>query len=43
MNEELITLGLIPTGIPDDEKMILSKKYFPHRVSHFLGLDVHDV
>ena len=43
MNEELTSLGLIPMGISEDEKMILSKKYFPHRVSHFLGLDVHDV
>jgi len=22
---------------------MLSKKYYPHRTSHFLGLDVHDV
>ena len=23
--------------------MLLSRKYYPHRTSHFLGLDVHDV
>ena len=26
-----------------DEIALLSRKYYPHRTSHFLGLDVHDV
>lgn len=43
MNTELQWLGLIPLGITDEDSEILSKKYYPHRTSHFLGLDVHDV
>lgn len=43
MNTELIKLGLIPTDSNQEDIILLSKKYFPHRVSHFLGLDVHDV
>ncbi len=41
MNEELEKLGLLKRGAPDE--MVLSKKYYPHSTSHFLGLDVHDV
>lgn len=37
MKEELLKLGLITTENPQ------VKKYFPHGISHFLGLDVHDV
>lgn len=37
MKEELLRLGLIT---PDNPQV---KKYFPHGISHFLGLDVHDV
>jgi Xaa-Pro aminopeptidase len=43
MNMELIKLGLIHADSNEEEIILLSKKYFPHRVSHFLGLDVHDV
>ena len=43
MNEELEKLGLIPLGLNWEEKLILSRKYYPHSTSHFLGLDVHDV
>ena len=43
MNQELQNLGLIPIHVSDDEKKLLSRKYYPHRTSHFLGLDVHDV
>ena len=43
MNDELRQLGLIPWDASDDEIATLSKKYYPHRTSHFLGLDVHDV
>lgn len=44
MNEKLISLGL--TGNYTDPKTLpitLSRKYYPHSTSHFLGLDVHDV
>ncbi len=43
MNNELIKLTLIKKHSQEEEISLLSKKYFPHRVSHFLGLDVHDV
>ncbi|MBC7503679.1 aminopeptidase P N-terminal domain-containing protein [Candidatus Gracilibacteria bacterium] len=43
MNRELYELGLIPQHANKDEVILLSKKYYPHRTSHFLGLDVHDV
>jgi Xaa-Pro aminopeptidase len=43
MNEELIHLGLISHDASEDETTQLSRKYYPHRTSHFLGLDVHDV
>jgi Xaa-Pro aminopeptidase len=43
MNQELTLLGLISDGKTEDEIEILSRKYYPHRTSHFLGLDVHDV
>ncbi|MBC7498481.1 aminopeptidase P N-terminal domain-containing protein [Candidatus Gracilibacteria bacterium] len=43
MNEELTNLGLIPPDATEDEVAKLSRKYYPHRTSHFLGLDVHDV
>jgi Xaa-Pro aminopeptidase len=42
-NLELIALGLIPENSSDAEIQKLSRKYYPHRTSHFLGLDVHDV
>jgi Xaa-Pro aminopeptidase len=43
MNDELIALGLIPQDASEDGIVSLSRKYYPHRTSHFLGLDVHDV
>jgi Xaa-Pro aminopeptidase len=43
MNDELRQLGLISQDASEDEIIRLSRKYYPHRTSHFLGLDVHDV
>ena len=43
MNIELQKLWLIPANSTEEEIILLSKKYYPHRTSHFLGLDVHDV
>ncbi len=43
MNEELQKLGLISEGISRETRETLSRQYFPHSVSHFLGLDVHDI
>lgn len=42
MNEELIKLELIPKWASPEIVEKLSRKYYPHSVSHFLGLDVHD-
>ena len=44
---EVITAGLVelgvlkgsPDGLADEEK---HKPFYPHRTSHWLGLDVHD-
>jgi Xaa-Pro aminopeptidase len=38
--KKIIAEGLIRLGIAKDEED--AKKYSPHGVSHFLGLDVHD-
>ncbi len=42
MNTTLKQLGLIPETCTKGEEEVFSRKYFPHRMSHFLGLDVHD-
>jgi Xaa-Pro aminopeptidase len=42
MGQELINVGLITAEQLKDDPKIVST-YFPHSVSHFLGLDVHDV
>jgi Xaa-Pro aminopeptidase len=41
IGESLIRLGLVKKDEPEIEKII--KKYYPHGLSHFMGLDVHDV
>ncbi|OOQ59386.1 aminopeptidase P family protein [Mucilaginibacter pedocola] len=38
--QEVLAAGLIKLGIIKDEKDV--RKYYPHGVSHHLGLDVHD-
>lgn len=43
MNEVLVQLSLIPTDATNEERERLSRTYYPHSTSHFLGLDVHDV
>ncbi len=45
MEIELIKLGLLKQSEVDsqNEDAPLYKKYFPHGISHHLGLDVHDV
>ena len=44
METELIGLGLLDAGEvkTQSEDQPLYKKYFPHGISHHLGLDVHD-
>ncbi|MCL2131606.1 MAG: aminopeptidase P N-terminal domain-containing protein [Lentimicrobiaceae bacterium] len=45
MEKELLALGLFSEEDlqKETEKGSLMKKYFMHKVSHFVGLDVHDV
>jgi Xaa-Pro aminopeptidase len=45
MENQLIKLGLFTTVDVknQDAKKPLYRKYFPHGISHYLGLDVHDV
>jgi len=45
MESELIKLGLLDKHdvLKQDPKNPLSRKYFMHGASHYLGLDVHDV
>ncbi len=45
IEKELVSLGLLDYSKTknDTEKKDILKKYYPHGVSHFLGLDVHDV
>ena len=39
LSEELLRLGILKS----DSKPNAYKKYFPHRTSHWIGLDVHDI
>ncbi len=43
MQSALIDINLIDKKADDKTKMGLTKKYYPHGTSHFLGLDVHDI
>ena len=45
MNEELIKLGLFTKSDLEnqDPEKPLYKKYYMHHISHFIGLDTHDV
>ncbi len=42
--QKLSDLGVIPNkSFSEIKEQQLYKKYYPHKVSHFLGLDVHDL
>ncbi|XP_005105486.1 xaa-Pro aminopeptidase 3 [Aplysia californica] len=40
--EELTHLGIIAAESSPEEKLQLARKFCPHHVGHYLGMDVHD-
>jgi Xaa-Pro aminopeptidase len=43
LSDALIQLGLLSGSVDEVLESETYKKYFPHSVSHWLGIDVHDV
>lgn len=43
LTEALIKFGLIKASRDEAIEKLLYKKYYPHGVSHYLGMDVHDL
>ena len=41
--QKLKDLGILKQGLDEIMEKNLHKEYFPHRLGHWLGLDVHDV
>lgn len=42
LTDAMIELGLIKVARTEAIERLLFKKYYPHGVSHYIGLDVHD-
>ncbi|KAH9513808.1 Xaa-Pro aminopeptidase 3 [Bulinus truncatus] len=42
LSAELAQLGIIPPETSFEQKLNLARKFCPHHVSHYLGMDVHD-
>lgn len=40
--EELTLLGIIPADYSLQHRMEMARKFCPHHVGHYLGMDVHD-
>lgn len=43
LTEELVDLGFIKESVEESLKSSSYRKYYPHNIGHFLGMDVHDV
>jgi len=43
LTQLMIDLGLLSGSVDENIKSGAFKKYYPHSVGHFIGLDVHDV
>ncbi|XP_076866625.1 xaa-Pro aminopeptidase 3 isoform X5 [Brachyhypopomus gauderio] len=40
--KQLRELGVLPHGASDADAMKMARRYCPHHVGHYLGMDVHD-
>ena len=43
LTQHMIELQLLKGSVEENIKSLAYKKYYPHGVSHYLGMDVHDV
>lgn len=43
LTEELIDLKFLKGTVDENLKSMSYRKYYPHNIGHFLGMDVHDV
>ncbi|CAL1532454.1 unnamed protein product [Lymnaea stagnalis] len=42
LTAELNQLGIIPPSFSQEQKMQMTRRFCPHHVGHYLGMDVHD-
>lgn len=43
LTEELLDLGFLKGTVEENLKSGTYRKYYPHNIGHFIGMDVHDV
>lgn len=43
LTTELISMGFLKGAIQENLQSLAYRKYYPHNIGHFLGMDVHDV
>ncbi|XP_053577367.1 xaa-Pro aminopeptidase 3 [Bombina bombina] len=42
ISQKLMDLGIVPRGSSDTQLFKAARRYCPHHVGHYLGMDVHD-